>query len=95
MELVNFGLKDVLDLAEMEVTMTFFLRRRQDVFQETSSRLLLGDVLKTSLRRLKTSRLFLVRAKDHLETIPGLSICVRFKLLTCYHSSLDKLIELI
>ena len=37
-----------------------FLRRCQDVFQETSSRSLPGDVLKTSLRRLKTfSRLFL------------------------------------
>ena len=60
LEFVNVSLKDVLDLAEMEVTMTFFLRRRQDVFQETSSWRLPEDVLKTSSRRrpqdlLKTS----------------------------------------
>ena len=52
-----------------------------------SSRRLPGDLLKTSLRRLKTSsRLFLVNAKDHLETIHGLSIYVSFKLFTYYHS---------
>ena len=46
------------------------------------------DVVKTSLRRLKTSlRPFLVKAKEHLETIYGLSIYVRFKLPTCYHST--------
>ena len=40
-----------------------------------------GDVLKTSLKRLETSsRFFLVKAEDHLETIYGLSIYVRFKL---------------
>ena len=55
-----------------------FLRRRQDVFHETFS--------KTSLRRLKTSsRLFVVKTKDHLDTIYGLSIYVRFKLQTYYH----------
>ena len=38
-------------------------------------------------RRIKTSsRLFLVKAKDHLETIHGVSIYVRFKLQTYYHS---------
>ena len=75
-----------------------FLRRGQDVFQETSSRPLPGDVLKTSLRRLKTSRIFLVRAKGHLETIYGLSIYVRTFYLSYLHIttlSLDKLIELI
>ena len=46
----------------------------QGVFQEMSSRPLPGDVLETSLRSLKTSGLSLVRAKDHLETIYGLSI---------------------
>ena len=61
-------------------------RRPQDIFRETSSKPPPGDVLKTSLRRLKTSRLFLVRAKDHLEAIYSLSIYVRFKLLTYYHS---------
>ena len=71
-----------------------FLRRHQDVFQETSQDVLQktssghlqGDVLKTSLSRLKTSRLFPVKANDHLETIHGLSIYVRFKLLSSYHS---------
>ena len=42
------------------------------------------DVLKTSLKT--SSRLFLVKAKDHLETIYGLSIYVSFKLQTYYHS---------
>ena len=54
-------------------------------FSKTSSRRLPGDLLKTFLRCLKTSRLFLVRAKDHLETKYGLSIYGRFKLLTYYH----------
>ena len=54
-------------------------RRPQNVFH--------GDVLKTSLRRLKTSsKLFLVNAKDHQESIYELSIYVRFKLFTYYHS---------
>ena len=44
---LNFGLKDVLDWSEMEVATTF----SQDVFQETSSRRLLGEVLKTSSTR--------------------------------------------
>ena len=61
-------------------------RRPQNFFQETSPKSLPGDVLKTSLKHLTTSRLLLVRAKDHLETIYGLSIYVRFKLLTYYHS---------
>ena len=86
--------KDLLDWSEMEVATTFLYdvvktssrRRPQDVFQKMSSRHLPGNVLKTSLRRLKTSRLFLVRAKAHMETIYGLSISVRFKLLTNYHS---------
>ena len=57
------------------------LRRFYDVFA-TSSRSF-SDVLKASLRCLKTSlRLFLVKAKDHLENIYGLSIYVRFKLHT-------------
>ena len=52
-----------------------FFRRCQDVFQETSSRRLPGDVLETSFKRrsqnlLKTSksssRLFLVKVKEHL-----------------------------
>ena len=43
------------------------------------------DVVKTSLRRLETSRLFPVRANDHLDTIYGLYIYVRFKLLSYYH----------
>ena len=47
-----------------------------------------GDVLKTSLKRLETSsRLFLVKAEDHLETIYGLSIYVRFKL---HHHSITR-----
>ena len=40
--------------------------RPQDFFHETSSRPLPGDVLKTSKT---SSRLFLVKAKDHPETI--------------------------
>ena len=52
-------------------------RRLQDVFLEKSSKRLPGDVLKTSLRRLKTSsRLFLVNAKDDLETIYELSMAL-------------------
>ena len=37
-------------------------------------------------------RLFLVKAKDHLENIYGLSIYVRFKLHTSNHSITDKVI---
>ena len=59
-----------------------YLRYREDAFQETSQRPLPGDVLKTSKT---SSRLFLVKAKDHLDTIYGFSIYVRFKLLTYYH----------
>ena len=56
---------------------------RDDLFLR---RLSVG-VRKTYLRCLKTSsRLFLVKAKDHLETIYELSIYVYFKLLTYYHS---------
>ena len=70
-----------------DVLKTSFRRCPQDVFQEMSSIPLPGYVLKTSLRRLKTSsRLFLVRAKDHLETLCGLCIYVSFKLVTYYHS---------
>ena len=69
-----------------DVLKTSLGRRSQSVFQEASSRPLPGEILKTSLRRLKASRLFLVRAKDHLETIYGLSFYVRFRLLTYYHS---------
>ena len=70
-----------------DVLKTSCRRHLQDVFQETFSRRLPGDVLKTSLRRLKIySRLFLVNAKDHLETTYELSIQVRFKLLTYCHS---------
>ena len=73
-----FSLKDVLDWSEMEVGTTFF---------KTLSRRLPWDALKTSLTCLKTSsRFFLVKAIDHLETINGLPIYVRFKLHTCYHS---------
>ena len=70
-----------------DVLKTSFRRRRQNVFQEMSSRGLPEDALKTSSRRLKTSsRLFPVNGKDNLETIYELSISVRFKLLTCYHT---------
>ena len=65
-----------------DVLKTSSNRSPEDVFQETSSRPLPGDVLKTSKT---SSRLFLVKAKDHLETIYGFSIQVRFKLLTYYH----------
>ena len=60
------------------------LRRFYDVFATSSKSF--PDVLKTFLRRLKTSpRLFLVKSKDHLDTIYGRSIYVRFKLHTYYH----------
>ena len=65
-------------------------RRPQDVFQETSSRPLPGYLRKTSLRRLKTSKFFLLRTKDHMETIYGLFMYVRFKLLTYYQCSTRK-----
>ena len=59
---------------------------RNEIFK-TSSRRLPGDVIKTSLRRLNTSsRLFLEKVKDHLETIYQLCICKCFKLYTYYHS---------
>ena len=60
-----------------------FRKCPQDPFQETASRPLQGDVLKASK---SSSRLSLVKVKDHLETIYGFSIYVRFKLLTYYHS---------
>ena len=60
------------------------LRRFYDVFATSSRRF--PDALKTFLRRLKTSPIFfLVKAKDHLETIYVRSIYVRFKLHTYYH----------
>ena len=52
-----------------DILKTSSRRRPQDVYHETSSRCLPRDALKTSLRHLKTSRLFLVYKKDHLETI--------------------------
>ena len=65
------------------------LRRVYGIFA-TSSRSFQGDVFKTSWSRLKTSpKLFLVKAKYHLETIYGLSIYVRFKLHIYYHSITD------
>ena len=85
----NFGLNDILDWSEMKATTTIF---------RMSPRRLKGDVLKTYVRRLKTSpRHFLVKARGHLESIYGLSIYVRFKLHTyyIYHSSIDKVIALI
>ena len=52
-----------------------------------SLRHLPGAVLKTSLKLLNTSsRFFLVKAKDNLQTIYKLSIYVRFKRHTYYHS---------
>ena len=67
-----------------EVTFkTFSWRGPQDLFLETSLRPLPGDVLKTSKT---SSRLFLVKAKDYLETIYGFSIYVCFKLLTYYRT---------
>ena len=77
-----------------DVLKTSSKRRAHDVFQETSSRPLPADILKT-LRNLKTSRLFLVRAKDHQETIYGLSIYVVLNYLQITTLSLDKLTELI
>ena len=66
-----------------------FLRRRRDLFRETSSRPLPGDALGTSKT---SSRLFLLKAKHHLETIHGFSVYIRFNLLTYYHTtpSLDR-----
>ena len=55
-------------------------------FIKTLSRRLPEDILKISLRRLKTSsRLFLAKA-NQLEIIYRLSISSRIKLLTYYHS---------
>ena len=65
-----------------DVLKTSSRRRPKDVFQETSTRPLPGDVPKTSKT---SSRLFLVKAKDNLDTIYGFSIYVRFKLLAYYH----------
>ena len=71
---LNFGLNGILDWSEMKAMTTIF---------RTSPIRLKGDVLKTYVRRLKTSpRLFLVKARGHLETIYGLSVYVRFKLHT-------------
>ena len=90
-----FGLKDVLDWSEMEVATTFFndavktssSRRAQDLFYETSSRPLPGDILKTS----KTSSwLFLVKAKDNLETNYGFSTTYVLNYLHITTPSLDK-----
>ena len=53
-------------------------------FFKTSTRRPPEDVLKISLKT--SSRLFLPKAKAHLETIYGLSFYVRFKLQTYYHS---------
>ena len=58
-----------------DVLKTSSRRHRQDLFQEMSSRPLPGDVLKTSKT---SSRPFLVKAKDHLETIYGFSIHVLY-----------------
>ena len=58
-------------------------RLSRDLFQETSSRPLAGDVPKTSKT---SSRLFLVKTKEYLETIYGFSIYIRFKLLAYYRS---------
>ena len=63
-------------------------------FFKTSSRRLPGDILKTSCKKRpkgvlqKTSSRppFLVKAKDHLETICRLSNYVSFKLQTYYRS---------
>ena len=78
----------------MEVAPTFFQGvvkmssrgRPQDNLWATPSRRIPEYVLKTSLRRLKTSRLFLVGPKDPLETKYGLSIYIRFILRVYYHS---------
>ena len=61
----------------VDVLKTSSRRRPQDLFQETSSRPLPGDVLKMSKT---SSRLFLVKGKDPLETNYGFSIYIRFKL---------------
>ena len=82
--------KDALYWSEMEVATTFFKdvvktssrKHPKGVFQQTSSRPLPGDVLKTST----TSSRLLVKAKDPLETIYRFSIYIRLKLLTYYHS---------
>ena len=79
---IFFGLNDILDWSEMKAMTTIF---------RTLPIRLKGDVLKTYVRRLKTSpRLFLVKARDHLETIYGLSIYVRFKLHTYTTPALTK-----
>ena len=59
-----------------------FLWHRQDFFQETSSRPFPEDVLKTSKT---SSKLFLIKAREHLETNYGFFIYVRFKILTYYY----------
>ena len=45
-----------------------------------------GLALKGLISFKTSSRLFLVEAKDHLETVYGLSIYIRFQLHTYYHS---------
>ena len=65
-----------------DVVKTSSRKRPQDVFQETSSRPLPGDVLKMS----KTSPRLLEKAKNLLETIYRFSIYIRLELLTYYHS---------
>ena len=74
-----------------DILKTSSRRRPQDVFQ-MSSRPLPGDVLKTSLRSLKTSRLFLVRAKDQLYMDFLSKYVLNYLQITTL--SLDKLTEL-
>ena len=78
MEVATTCLEDVVktssrrrsqDVLPGDVLKTSSRRRPQDIFQETPSRRLPADVLKTILKSPKTSRLFLVRAKDQLKTI--------------------------
>ena len=71
-------------------------RLPKNVYQETSSRRCLPrDVLTTSLRRLKISRLFLVNKKDYLETIWLFYLGMLYIILHITTASLVKLIELI
>ena len=85
-----FGLKDVLRLVSngsrddlfKGVVNTSSRRRPKDVLQETFLKPLPRDVIKTSNT---SSRLFLVKAKYHLNPVYGFSIYLCFKLHTYYH----------
>ena len=68
-----------------DVLKTSSRKHPQDILQETSSRCLPRDAPKTYLRRLKTSKLFLVNKKGYLETMNFLSRYV-LNYFTCYHS---------